>query len=61
MKVGFTVKDFQQFPQNVPNWRPYLSVSKNAGTELLDGTGLPNYSPLFSGCTDVGFPPRHCS
>jgi ABC-type branched-subunit amino acid transport system substrate-binding protein len=54
-KAGFTVKDFQEFPQTVANWRPYLSVSKNAGTELLGATGLPNYSPLFSGFTDVGF------
>ena len=57
-KVGFTVKDFQQFPQNVPNWRPYLSVSKNAGTELLYGTGLPNYSPIFAGMQDTGFIPK---
>ncbi len=55
VKSGFTVKDFQEFPQTVANWRPYLSVSKNAGTELLGATGLPNYSPLFSGFTDVGF------
>ena len=56
VKAGFTVKDFQEFPQTVANWRPYLSVSKQAGTELLGATGLPNYSPLFSGFTDVGYP-----
>jgi hypothetical protein len=55
VKAGFSVNDFQEFPQTVANWRPYLSVSKNAGTELLGATGLPNYSPLFSGFTDVGF------
>ena len=57
-KSGFTVNDFQQFPQNVPNWRPYLSVSKNAGTELLYGTGLPNYSPIFEGMQDTGYIPK---
>ncbi len=57
-KAGFTVKDFQQFPQSVPNWRPYLSVSKNAGTELLYGTGLPNYSPIFEGMQDTGYTPK---
>ncbi len=57
-QIGFTVKDFQQFPQNVPNWRPYLSVSKGAGSQLLYPTGLPNYSPFFSGFQDVGYAPK---
>ena len=52
------MKDAQEFPQSVTNWRPYLSVSKNAGTELLYGTGLPNYSPIFAGMQDTGFIPK---
>jgi hypothetical protein len=57
-KSGFTIKDVQQFPQSVANWRPYLSVSKNAGTELLYGSGFPNYSPILAGMSDVGFTPK---
>jgi hypothetical protein len=57
-KSGFSIKDAQTFPQNVANWRPYLSVSKNAGTELLYGSGFPNYSPIFAGMQDIGFAPK---
>jgi ABC-type branched-subunit amino acid transport system substrate-binding protein len=56
--AGFTVKDTQQFPQSVTNWRPYLSVSKNAGTELLTGSGFPGFSPIFAGMQDIGFTPK---
>ncbi len=56
-KDGFTIKDFQTFPQTVANWRPYLSVSKQAGTQLLYGTGFPGYSPIFAGMQDIGFMP----
>jgi ABC-type branched-subunit amino acid transport system substrate-binding protein len=57
-KAGFTVKDFQEFPQNVPNWRPYLSVSKNAGSQLIYVTGIPNYSPFFAAFQDIGYAPK---
>jgi hypothetical protein len=57
-KAAFTVKDFQEFPQNVPNWRPYLSVSKNAASELIYVTGIPNYSPFFATFQDVGYSPK---
>ena len=57
-QVGFTIKDAQQFPQTVTNWRPYLSVSKNAGTQLLTGSGFPGFSPLFEGMQDINFIPK---
>jgi ABC-type branched-subunit amino acid transport system substrate-binding protein len=57
-RSGFTIKDQQQFPQTVANWRPYLSVSKNAGTELLYGSGFPGFSPIFAGMSDIGFTPK---
>ena len=58
VKDGFSIKDVQQFPQSVTNWRPYLSVSKDAGTELLYGSGFPGYSPIFAGMQDTGFLPK---
>lgn len=57
-KDGFSVEDVQRFPQSVTNWRPYLSVSKNAGTQLLYGTGFPGFSPIFAGMQDNGFEPK---
>jgi hypothetical protein len=55
--VGFTAKDFQEFPTSVANWRPYLAGSQSAGTKILYLTGLPGFSPLFSGMGDVGYQP----
>jgi hypothetical protein len=57
-KDGFTFKDIQTFPQTVANWRPYLSVSKQAATQLFYGSGFPNYSPIFAGMQDIGFSPQ---
>ena len=52
------MKDTQQFPNTVTNWRPYLSVWKEAGTELLTGSGSRGFSPIYVGIQDVGFTPK---
>ncbi len=56
---GFAVKDFQQFPTTVANWRPYLAGSQHAGTQLLYGTGMPSYTPFYAGLADIGFHPKY--
>jgi ABC-type branched-subunit amino acid transport system substrate-binding protein len=54
---GLGVPDFQEFPYSVTNWRPYLEVSKNAGTKAISGVGIPAYAPFFSGMQDIGYKP----
>jgi hypothetical protein len=55
---GFAVKDFQEQPTSIANWRPYVSVSEQAGTQLLYGTGIPSFSPLYAGMNDIGYKPK---
>ena len=56
---GFSVPDFQTQPTTIANWRPYFSVSDQAGTQLLYGTGIPSFNPFYAGINDVGFKPKY--
>jgi hypothetical protein len=55
--AGLGVPDFQEFPYSVTNWRPYLEVSKNAGTKVVSVVGIATYAPFLSGMQDVGYNP----
>jgi ABC-type branched-subunit amino acid transport system substrate-binding protein len=56
--TGLKVPDFQTFPNSIANWRPYLELSRQRGTQLLTLQGVPSWNTLFAGMRDIGYTPQ---